>query len=324
MKKRMFSLFLIVMTMTTAWGQTWTINPTHYDANGDGQVTLEDVTAVANAVLGRVQRPLTSLTIHPANTMLVLGVGDMDTLTATPLPTDADLPYVAWTSTNSHVATVSQDGLVMAVALGECQVVCSAVDGSGVSDACMVIVSSHSCVNLGLPSGTLWATTNVGAMNPEDYGDYFAWGETETKTDFSWNTYKWCNGSYDTMTKYTSSGAELEPEDDAATVNWGSEWCIPSKAQIDELRSYTTKERTTVNGVYGYKLTSSVEGYVGKSIFLPATGGGEECTCWSRSLGNDINDSRAYVLHFGNGSTILDGLSRCNGYTIRPVRVNSK
>ena len=91
---------------------------------------------------------------------------------------------------------------------------------------------NHEFVDLGLPSGTLWATCNVGANAPEEYGDYFAWGETAPKETHSWNTYKWCNGSSTTMTKYCTNSSfgyngfvdnkrVLDPEDDAAYVNWG-------------------------------------------------------------------------------------------------------
>lgn len=92
--------------------------------------------------------------------------------------------------------------------------------------------NEHEWVDLGLPSGTLWATCNVGADTPEGFGDYFAWGETAPKDDYSWETYRWCNGYFNTMTKYCTNGSygtvdnrtELDPEDDAAYVNWGSSW----------------------------------------------------------------------------------------------------
>ena len=97
----------------------------------------------------------------------------------------------------------------------------------------------HEYVDLGLPSGTQWATMNIGANAPEEYGDYFAWGETEPKDYYDWGTYKWCMGNYNTMTKYcTISGygyngfndgkTELDPEDDAATAAWGAGWRMPS------------------------------------------------------------------------------------------------
>ena len=103
--------------------------------------------------------------------------------------------------------------------------------------------TEHEWVDLGLPSGTLWATMNVGASSPEGYGDNFAWGETAPKNVYNWSTYQWCMGSYDTFTKYcnissygyngfTDNKLELDPEDDAATANWGPEWCMPSQEQI--------------------------------------------------------------------------------------------
>ena len=98
----------------------------------------------------------------------------------------------------------------------------------------------HAYVDLGLPSGLLWATCNLGANNPEDYGDYFAWGETQPKDDFSWTNYQYCMGSFNTLTKYCNNPdigyngfiddlTTLLPEDDAATANWGDEWRMPPK-----------------------------------------------------------------------------------------------
>jgi hypothetical protein len=135
---------------------------------------------------------------------------------------------------------------------------------------------NHEYVDLGLPSGTLWATCNVGATCPEEYGDYFAWGETVPKDVYSWSTYKWCNGTPMTLTKYCTSSSlgtvddktELEPEDDAATVNWGEPWCIPSREQQYELVNQCTWTWTTHNGVNGQLVT----GPNGNTIFLPAAG----------------------------------------------------
>ena len=131
----------------------------------------------------------------------------------------------------------------------------------------------HDYVDLGLPSGTLWATCNVGASSPEEYGDYFAWGETEPKDTYDWWTYFDTEDDGSTFKKYNNDGGltELLPEDDAATVNWGSGWQMPSLDQIDELINcnYTTTEWTTLNGVNGRKVTSRSNG---NSIFLPAAG----------------------------------------------------
>ena len=134
-------------------------------------------------------------------------------------------------------------------------------------------------VDLGLPSGTLWATCNVGANSPEDYGEYFAWGETAPKGTYYWSNYKWCKGSYTTLTKYCTvavygynefvdNKTELDPQDDAAYVNCGPLWRTPTKAQIDELRDKCTWLWTTQNGVNGGLVT----GPNGASLFLPAAG----------------------------------------------------
>ena len=130
-------------------------------------------------------------------------------------------------------------------------------------------------VDLGLPSGTLWATMNVGANSPEEYGDYFAWGETAPKDYYHWNTYKWCNGSGTTLTKYcyNSYGSdidktELDSEDDAAYVIWGSSWRMPSIEQMRELYEQCTYTWMTRNGVNGYLVT----GPNGNTLFLPAAG----------------------------------------------------
>ena len=131
-------------------------------------------------------------------------------------------------------------------------------------------------VDLGLPSGTLWADRNIGANSPEDYGDYFAWGETTPKSVYNWSTYKYCNGNYKTQTKYCTSSYDgtvdnktvLEASDDAATVNWGDSWRMPTLAEQKELNSKCTWTWTTRNGVKGYK----VIGPNGNSIFLPAAG----------------------------------------------------
>ena len=132
---------------------------------------------------------------------------------------------------------------------------------------------NHEYVDLGL--SVKWATCNVGATKPEEYGDYFAWGETEPKSTYDWSTYKYCNGSSSTLTKYNTDSSQgtvdnkitLELSDDAARANWGGSWRMPTKAEQDELRNNCTRTWTTQNGVNGYKVTSKRNG---NSIFLPA------------------------------------------------------
>ena len=133
---------------------------------------------------------------------------------------------------------------------------------------------SHEWVDLGLPSGTLWATCNVGANSPEEYGDYFAWGEIEQKSKYSWNTYKYCDNTKYSITKYCAGShygvvdnrITLEAIDDAAIVNKGDEWQMPSREQYEELYNddYTTTTWVNQNGVTGLSIISKTNG---KSIF---------------------------------------------------------
>lgn len=140
-----------------------------------------------------------------------------------------------------------------------------------------IINNGHEYVDLDLPSGTLWATCNVGASKPEEYGYYFAWGENSPKSKYNWETYKWSQGTAYTMTKYCTLSSygkvdnkkTLEPIDDAASVNWGGNWRMPTKKELDELCLKCKWEWTTFNGVNGYKVTSKTNG---NSIFLPAAG----------------------------------------------------
>ena len=121
-------------------------------------------------------------------------------------------------------------------------------------------------IDLGLPSGTKWACCNVGAEKPEDYGGYFAWGETTEKSSYNWSTYVHCDGSSSTCHDIGKDIAGTQY--DAATANWGSPWVMPSLDQMNELKNNCTSEWTTENGVNGRRFT----GPNGASIFLPAAG----------------------------------------------------
>ncbi len=186
-------------------------------------------------------------------------------------------------------------------------------------------------VDLGLPSGTLWADRNVGADAPEAYGDHFAWGETEPKSKYDWSTYKWCNGFSVTQIKYCTSSdygtvdgkTVLDLEDDAAYVNMGSEWRMPTYAEMQELMDNCTTTWTTQNGVNGYK----VIGPNGNSIFLPAAGyrsdsdlysAGSYGRYWSSSL-NESNPSGAYILNFDSDNYNWNYYKRNYGRSVRAV-----
>jgi len=195
---------------------------------------------------------------------------------------------------------------------------------------------THEYVDLGLPSGTLWATCNVGATAPEEYGDYFAWGETKPKEEYTWETYQWCNGSDTTLTKYctnsiwgyqdfTDDKVELDPEDDAAYANWGSSWRIPTVEQLNELIDNCSWTWTTLNGVYGRLFT----GPNGNTLFLPAAGhvgnnmlrsSNSDGLYWTRSLGN-TGAYYALALSFYSGGKQWWNIRRYCGLTVRAVRV---
>ena len=201
------------------------------------------------------------------------------------------------------------------------------------------IINGHEFVDLELQSGTLWATCNVGAKTPEEYGCYYAWGETKTKKmTFEWRDYKYANGNYDKLTKYctgNSCGNDgftdgltiLQSGDDAATANWGGSWHTPSKAQWDELMQNTSYKMVVQNGVNGVLFTASN----GKSLFLPAAGAcltfpaGQDFMglYWSNSLNYGKPYSAWYfIFNFGNNSCeTLDrcGSGRSSGFSVRPV-----
>ena len=197
----------------------------------------------------------------------------------------------------------------------------------------------HVYVDLGLPSGLLWATCNVGADSPEDYGDYFAWGETQPKDTYNWSTYQYCNGSSSTLTKYCNNSnygyngftddlTTLLPEDDAATANWGSDWRMPTNEEWQELYNNTTVTWTTQNGVDGRLFTAAN----GNSLFLPAAGyrddsslynAGSRGYYWSSSL-ETAHPVRAWNFLFGSGSSYMNCYYRRYGRSVRPVRSASQ
>ncbi|MBO5915996.1 MAG: InlB B-repeat-containing protein [Bacteroidales bacterium] len=232
----------------------------------------------------------------------------------------------------------------------------TAPDGSGISykDAVLISVDApltlyaqwkrdpsmgeengYDYVDLGLPSGLKWATCNVGATTPEGYGDYFAWGETSPKDNYSWSTYKYCKGSENTLTKYcnesdygyngfTDNKTTLDLSDDAARANWGGQWRMPTTAEQDELRYNCIWTWTTQNGVNGYKVTSITNG---NSIFLPAAGYCDGTSVGYVGSGGYYWLSRLYVsrprsadyLHFNSGNVNWLNYYRSYGHTVRAV-----
>ena len=195
----------------------------------------------------------------------------------------------------------------------------------------IMLHNGYGYVDLGL--SVKWATCNVGATQPEEFGAYYAWGEIKEKSDYSWSTYKWGNG-FGAMTKYCTKEVYgtvdnktiLDPADDVAHVKWGGNWRMPTAAELNELHSNCTWTWTTINGVNGYRVTSIANG---NSIFLPAAGScinsnfigsGNFGAYWSSSLVYLTGyNMYSYYYHFYNGHFKVDYTNRNEGRSVRPV-----
>ena len=193
----------------------------------------------------------------------------------------------------------------------------------------------HEYVDLGLPSGTLWATCNIGANEPEEFGVYFAWGETNPKEIYDWKSYrygrffneryelnKYCTDSVYGLNGFVDSLTTLELSDDAATANWGTNWRTPTIAEWEELFETVPNEWATRNGVEGWLFTAAN----GNSLFLPAAGYFWETVFnaglgiyWSSTINKEFS-YRAWGFHFNTDSSHLCGSSdRNRGQTVRAV-----
>ena len=268
--------------------------------------------------------------------------GEEVTLKATVAPANATHKDVSWVCSDENIASLrdSDRSTVVACAEGETEVRAYAADGTHYATCKVKVIKEsasqgeykgHEYVDLGLPSGLKWATMNVGASKPEEYGDYFAWGETQPKSSYSWSTYKWCNGSSTTLSKYNTSSSngtvdnkkQLDLADDAARANWGGSWRMPTTEEYYELIEKCTWTWTSQNGVNGRKVT----GPNGNSIFLPAAGSRYDTYLnpagflgryWSSSLYTDYPDS-AYDVNFYSDNVYRDSYYRCSGQSVRPV-----
>ena len=258
-------------------------------------------------------------------------IGNTLTLTATVLPADATDKSVSWSSSSDAVATVDASGKVTAVSKGTATIKAEAKDGSGKYASCSVTVETpcpSGAVDLGL--SVYWGTTNIGASKPEDYGDYYAWGETEPKESYSWSTYKFSTSSSGPFSKYSSIDNKkvLEPEDDVAHVKLGGKWRMPTYAEWSELKAKCTWTWTTNyngTGVKGRIVTATN----GNSIFLPAAGywidadlinAGSYGDYWSSSVYTDEGiPSYAWSVVFNYTNLLRNCCYRCTGHSVRPV-----
>ena len=348
MKKALFT-FLLLFAATAMNAQTIVKG----DMNDDKELTITDAVSVVDVILGNAPKQNIGIGGDPymVDNTLVVGTWKSSGGASFTLNEDGStsLPEFATYKFRPYQGTLmffdSQGKVRKTIVLGEVEKGRYLLAANYNTDTYIYYyrdesgsIGGRDYVDLGLPSGTLWATCNVGASSPEDYGNYIAWGEMSTKSTYNWSTYKWCNGSIRTLTKYctwssygnngfTDNKKELDPDDDAAYVNWGRDWRMPSLEQFEELinSSYTTTEWTTQNGVKGRLITSNSNG---NSIFLPAAGGrydssstyaGLDGGYWSRTL---FENNPSYALHLDLNSSNISAsiLYRYNGMSVRPVR----
>lgn len=275
------------------------------------------IKSLSSKFVGSIKFPQETMAIYPGTQRL---------LEVTVLPESAVIKDLQWTTSNEHVATVDNTGIILAVNPGEC--VITASSNNGCSATCKVIVK-ESVVDLGL--SVKWGVLNIGATSPEDYGDYYAWGEVEKKTDYSWSTYKFGNktsfSKYNTSSSYgtVDNKTILDPEDDVAHVKMGGNWRIPTVAEWNELKEQCTWTLTSDyngTGVGGITVTA----INGNSIFLPAAGfrygtSLDNRFCgyyWSSTLFTDA-PYNVYEMYFSASSFFKSTGTRYYGYSIRPV-----
>jgi len=327
-------------------------------AQGNGTanitVTTKDQGKTATCVI-TVAQWVTSISL--GKTSLSLMIGEEETISVTSvLPDNANNKSVTWSSSDSAIASVDNSGKVTAKAKGKATIKATANDGSGVNATCSIVVSSKcpaGAVDMGTTTADgyklYWGTSNLGAGKPEEYGDYYAWGEIDPyyssqgpltwkdgKTGYNWASYKWCNGSSSTLTKYNTKSSYgtvdnktvLEPEDDVASVKLGGKWRMPTDAEWTELMAKCTW--TWVTNYNGSGINGRlVKATNGNSIFLPAAGTRFESDLyyvgifgyyWSSSLSTD-SPYCAWGVSFGSSGNVdrYGNGGRFGGRSVRPV-----
>lgn len=269
-------------------------------------------------------------------TDVMLEEGETITLAATVKPENSYDKSIMWSSSDESVVTVDINGKVTAISKGMSTITATANDGSGVYASCDVTVyriDTPNSIDLGLPSGIKWASFNLGASAPEEYGLYYAWGETMPKSEYSWATYKWCNGSAESLTKYNPNSSygivdnktQLDDEDDVAHEKLGGAWRIPTDVEWQELIDNCTRTWVPQNEVRGWLLTSKING---NSIFLPASGKMDDTSrvevnlygyFWSSNLYSH-RPFYAWCLYYYSGISVGNNIYyRYYGFSVRPV-----
>ena len=306
-------------------------NPTYSNREGKIEIAQQNGSLKHTITVKQAGRiAVTSVELN--KTSLQMKEGDTETLIATVRPDNATDKTVSWSSSDTGIATIDANGKVTAVKEGNATITAKAGDKTA---SCSVTIKNTpimEAVDLGL--SVKWASFNIGAEKPEEYGDYYAWGETAPKENYSWSTYKFGRRSsgpifkYNTISSYGSidNKTVLEPEDDVAHVKLGGKWRMPTDAEWAELRTKCTW--TWVTNYNGSGINGGlVKATNGNSIFLPAAGyrdatnlynAGSGGRYWSSSLSLDY-PSGALIVVFGSDG-VGEGIGdRSYGRSVRPV-----
>ena len=331
---------------------SWSSSKTDVATVSDGNVEGKSVgTSTIIAKVGQYEAsclitvesnvpPVEAISLYPSS--LSLDKGQSATIYATITPSNAGKPEdIAWTSSNESVAKV-QNGVVSANAAGNSVITASL---KGLSASCNVtvknVIVASSAIDLGL--SVKWASCNIGATSPEEFGNYYAWGEIEPKENYTWNTYKWYDSSQFKITKYFYTDDVLETTDDVACVKLGGSWRMPTYWEMKELVDNCDKAFAERNGVAGVTMTSKING---NSIFFPFAGSinGKTLTYygeypglyetwigfywtssfWYDSPSNSSSASDLYLVYYSNSENVpptvyIIGMDRYLGNPVRPV-----
>lgn len=280
-----------------------------------------------------------SITLNAPSTILY---GESSQITATISPTSASSATIQWSSSDDKIATVDQKGNVTAGNEDGRVTITAKINGTTSIEGTAVITikedSQHDYVDLGLPSGTMWATCNLGATKPTEAGDCYAWGDVEPKIKYLWSTYFDTKDEGNSFIKYSITKTKiLEAENDAATINWGEKWCMPTAEQWQEL----IDNCVWVYGGYGfyvYKKKDNSSSYSKNDIhiFIPYSRYAYDtninynsyCLYWSSSIASQSSEAITFNASYNkyDSTNYLECYSteRYSGYGIRPVRKKIK
>lgn len=308
-------------------------------SEGEATITAQSSNGIS-ASASVIVKNLSVESVSLSKSELTLMVGSFSKLAETITPSNAADKRLTWLSSESSVASVSSDGLICAKAIGTAIISVITHDRNKVAKCTLTVVESDTqpkAIDLGL--SVKWGSKNVGASSPEDYGQYFSWGETEPKTSFFWDNYIWGTGTYSNFTKYYDGDyTSLASADQVPSIRYTSKWRMPTCIQIKELIDNCTWKETTLNGVDGYEVKSNKNS---NSIFIPKSGSfrnsaslsfaGYEACLWGSTyccsyysaprysyLGIDVeNPAYAHIIDCDNVRVTY--LDRWWGIPIRPV-----